>query len=75
MSFDKQFVLDKEEASDFLQDIIDAIEEKDAVRLEGENWKVSQPTGDQVPLRIFSDGEELEVMFKVQGEKEKEDTD
>lgn len=76
MSVDKQFVLDKEEASDFLQDIIDAIEEKDAVRLEGENWKVSQPTGEKVPLRIFSDGEELEVMFKVQGESgkgEKED--
>ena len=74
MSLDKQFVLDKDEASDFLQDIIDAIEEKDAVRLEGENWKVSQPTDEKVPLRIFSDGEELEVMFKVQGEKEKEET-
>lgn len=73
MSVDKQFVLDKEEASNFLQDIIDAIEEKDAVRLEGENWKVSQPTGNKVPLRIFSDGDELEVMFKVQGEAEKEE--
>lgn len=73
MSVDKQFVLDKEEASDFLQDIIDAIEEKDAVRLEGENWKVSQPTGEEVPLRIFSDEEGLEVMFKVQGEGRNEE--
>lgn len=70
MSVDKQFVLDKEGAADFLQDIIDAVRDKDAVRLEGENWKVSQPTGEKIPLRIFSDGEELEVMFKVQGDEE-----
>ncbi|QKQ98415.1 hypothetical protein GKQ38_02730 [Candidatus Nanohaloarchaea archaeon] len=68
MSVDKQFVLDKDGAADFLQDIIDAIENKDAVRLEGQNWKVSQPTDDKVPVRIFSDEEGLEVMFKVQGE-------
>lgn len=71
MSVDKQFVLDKDEASDFLQDIIDAIQDEDAVRLEGEDWKISQPTGDKVPLRIYSDEEGLEVMFKVQGEGSK----
>lgn len=68
MSVDKQFILDKEEASDFLQDIIDAVEEEDFVRLEGEDWKVSQPTGEKVPLRIFSDEEGLEVMFKIKEE-------
>lgn len=73
MSVDKQFVLDKEGAADFLQDIIDAIRDKDAVRLEGENWKVSQPVGDSVPVRIYSDEEGIEVMFKVQGEAGKEE--
>lgn len=68
MSVDKQFILDKEKASEFLQDIIDAVEDKEAVRLEGEDWKVSQPTGEKVPLRIFSDEEGLEVMFKIKEE-------
>lgn len=73
MSVDKQFVLDKDGAADFLQDIIDALREKEAVRLEAENWKVSQPIGDQVPVRIYSDEEGMEVMFKVQGEAEEEE--
>lgn len=66
MSADKQFVLDKEDAAQLLQDIVESLKEKDAVRLDGNEWQISQPIGEQVPLRIFSNGESLEITFKIE---------
>lgn len=62
---DKEFQLRREDAASFLRDIADSLEEGDSVAIDGDNWKVFQPVGSSVPLRIFSDEEELEIGFKV----------
>jgi len=62
---DKEFQLRREDAASFLRDIAESLEEGDSVAIDGDNWKVFQPVGSSVPLRIFSDEEELEIGFKV----------
>ena len=62
---DKEFQLRREDAASFLRDIAESLEEGDSVAIDGNNWKVFQPVGGSVPLRIFSNEEELEIGCKV----------
>jgi amphi-Trp domain-containing protein len=62
---DKEFQLRREDAASFLRDVAESLEEGDSVAIDGDDWKVFQPVGGSVPLRIFSNEEELEIGFKV----------
>lgn len=62
---EREFRLDAEEAAGFLRDVAESLEDGH-VNLEGNDWKVSQPVGEEVPLRVFSDGESLEIGFRIQ---------
>lgn len=63
--FSKEFRLSDEAAAEFLRDVADAIEDGDQLNLEGEDWKVSQPLSKNVPMRLFSDEDGLEIGFKL----------
>lgn len=62
---EKEFRLEPEEAAEFLRDVAESLEEGH-VNLEGNDWKVSQPLDGKIPLRVFSDGESLEIGFRIQ---------
>mgnify|MGYP002760562007 CR=1 FL=1 len=62
---DKEFQLRREDAASFLRDIAESLEKGDSVAIDGDDWKVFQPVRGSVPLRIFSNEEELEIGFKV----------
>ncbi|MFB6204417.1 MAG: amphi-Trp domain-containing protein [Candidatus Nanohaloarchaea archaeon] len=61
---DREFLLEKESLAGLLRDIADSIEEGQ-VNLDGDDWKVAQPVSGNVPVRVFSDEEELEIGFKL----------
>lgn len=63
--FSKEFRPSNKDAAEFLREVADAIEDEDQLNLEGEDWKVSQPLSDKVPMRLFSDEEGLEIGFKL----------
>lgn len=63
--FSKEFRLSNEAAADFLREVADAIEDEDQLNLEGDDWKVSQPLSDKVPMRLVSDDNGLEIGFKL----------
>ncbi|MFB6203580.1 MAG: amphi-Trp domain-containing protein [Candidatus Nanohaloarchaea archaeon] len=62
---EKEFRLDRDSAADFLRDIAGSLEEDESLNLEGENWKIHQPIGDDVPLRVFSGEDGLEIGLKI----------
>jgi amphi-Trp domain-containing protein len=64
-NFNKEFRLSYDTAAEFLRDVADAIEDEDQLNLEGDDWKVSQPLSDKVPMRLFGDEEGLEIGFKL----------
>ncbi|MFB6181173.1 MAG: hypothetical protein ABEJ93_04820 [Candidatus Nanohalobium sp.] len=68
---DKEFRLRREDAASFLRDVANSLESGDSVAIDGDNWKVFQPVGNSIPLRIFSNEEELEIGFKVKETGEK----
>ncbi|MFB6208179.1 MAG: amphi-Trp domain-containing protein [Candidatus Nanohaloarchaea archaeon] len=61
---EKEFILEKEELAELLRDIAESVEEGQ-VNLDGDDWKVAQPVSGNVPVRVFSDEEELEIGFKL----------
>lgn len=63
--FNKEFRLSNEDAADFLREVADAIEDEEQLNLEGEDWKVSQPLTDNVPMRLVSNDSGLEIGFKL----------
>lgn len=64
--FEKEFVLNREAAASFLRDIAESLEDGEDLKLQGDDWKVFQPVGDEVPLRLFSDEESLEIGFRIE---------
>lgn len=63
---DKKFKLSNEALADFLRDIAESLEEDDAVKLDGNEWKLSQPLDDKEKLlRLIKDKEGMEVSFRI----------
>lgn len=63
---DKRFKLENESLADFLRDIAESLEEDDAVKLDGKEWKLVQPvTDDKNIMRLIKDEEGLEVSFRL----------
>lgn len=63
--FNKEFRLSNEDAAEFLREVADSIEDGDQLNLDGNDWKVSQPLSDTVPMRLVSDENGLEIGFKL----------
>ena len=63
--FNKEFRLSNEDAAEFLREAADSIEDGDQFNLDGNDWKVSQPLSDTVPMRLVSEENGLEIGFKL----------
>lgn len=64
----KEFLLDKGAAAEFLKDIAESLEEDEEVAIEGGDWKAYQEEVGKVPMRVFADENGIEIGFKIESE-------